>query len=355
MLNQCTFPVKQFNSKEMKAILQQTLVAVRQLIFKSSMLIPLVIVMSLLHGCISGAKKLTTGKLPDEIVYARSKDTIANGGVIYTAPKPFAKSIAIIWIHGWGVNFYQPQYVKIGRALAEQGYTCITANTRMHDLGNVEGYRGDKRIRGGGYWGVASEEVRDIAAWIDFAESRGYKQMVLVGHSSGWAAVRRYQAEKQDKRVIGLVCASGSNYPSPKVDSAQLVQAIPLMAADKGDELIKDPKRSFPSYISAATFMDIANTPPEYKDFFGFNTPNAGITKIHCPILAFFGTNGDVGNEAELEKLQSIIKRQPTIQIKFTTTMIKNADHMYTGEEALVAETIVKWADTLVSTGIRQK
>ena len=25
-----------------------------------------------------------------------------------------------------------------------------------------------KRIRGGGYWGVASEEVRDLAAWVDF-------------------------------------------------------------------------------------------------------------------------------------------------------------------------------------------
>jgi hypothetical protein len=117
------------------------------------------------------------------------------------------------------------------------------------------------------------------------------------------------------------------------------------MAADKGDELIKDPKRSFPSYISAATFMDIVNTPSEYKDFFGFKIPNAGIIKIHCPILAFFGTNGDVGNEAELESLQSCIKKQPAIQIKVTTLMIKNAEHMYKGEERQVAETIARWAD----------
>ena len=57
------------------------------------------------------------------------------------------------------MNFYYPTYVGIGRALAERGYTCITGNTRMHDLGNVAGWRGEKRIRGGGYWGVASEEV----------------------------------------------------------------------------------------------------------------------------------------------------------------------------------------------------
>ena len=310
----------------------------------------------LCQSCAPRPEMMTPGKFPEKLIYVRSNDDIVNGGVIFTPPKNEAKPIAIIWIHGWGVNFYSPTYITIGRAIAENGYTCITGNTRMHDLGNVEGYRGDKRIRGGGYWGVASDEVRDIAAWIDLAESRGYKQMILVGHSAGWAAVRRYQAEKQDKRVIGLVCASGSIYPDTRqVDSAQLVQAIPLMAADKGDELIKDPKRSFPSYISAATFMDIVNAPPEYKDFFGFNIPNAGIRKIHCPILAFFGTNGDVGNEAELEALQSSIKKQPAIQIKITTTMIKNADHMYTGEEVQVAETIVKWADSLVSTRIRQK
>ena len=114
-----------------------------------------------------------------------------------------AKPIAVLWIHGWGVNFYYPTYVGIGRALAERGYACIIGNTRMHDLGNVAGWRGEKRIRGGGYWGVASEESRDLAAWIDFAERSGFKKIVLVGHSAGWSAVRRYQAEVQDPRVVG--------------------------------------------------------------------------------------------------------------------------------------------------------
>jgi len=63
----------------------------------------------------------------------------------------------------------------IGRALAERGCTCITTNTRMHDLASVEAWRREKRIRGGGYWGVASEEVLDLAAWIDFDQDRGFK------------------------------------------------------------------------------------------------------------------------------------------------------------------------------------
>src|SRR6266851_1324618 len=164
------------------------------------------------QGSVHGAGKETAGKFAEELVYVRSKDAIVNGGAIFAPPKDSAKPIAVIWIHGWGVNFYQPTYVKIGRGIAESGYTCITGNTRMHDLGNVT-WKGDKRIRGGGYWGVASEQVRDIAAWIDFAEARGFKQVVLVGHSAGWAAVTQYQAETQDPRVVGVVVASGTVQP----------------------------------------------------------------------------------------------------------------------------------------------
>jgi len=71
-----------------------------------------------------------------------------------------------------GRQFYSPTYVAISRSLAKRGYTVITGNTRMHDLGNVEAWRGEKRIRGVAI-GSRSEQVRDLAAWIDFAEGLG--------------------------------------------------------------------------------------------------------------------------------------------------------------------------------------
>src|SRR5712692_6150813 len=138
---------------------------------------------------------VTTGKFPEELVYVLSSDDIINGGTIFTPPKALAKPMAVLWVHGWGANFYSPTYVMIGRALAERGFTAITLNTRMHDLANVAGERRGKRIRGGGYWGVTSEDARDIAAWIDFAQQRGFERVVLVGHSAGWASVAAYQAK----------------------------------------------------------------------------------------------------------------------------------------------------------------
>jgi pimeloyl-ACP methyl ester carboxylesterase len=212
-------------------------------------------------------------------------------------------------------------------------------------------WRGEKRIRGGGYWGVASEQVRDIAAWIDFAEARGFKQVILVGHSAGWAAVTQYQAAEQDRRVVGVVIASGSVSPGTgPSDPDQIAQATRMVADGHPDELVRDPKRSFPSYISAATMLDIVNTPPEFKDFFGTrkDTKTPAVTRIRCPLLAFFGTRGDVGTEADLELLKSSLRRQPSGPSRVDTVMIRGADHMYAGEEIQVAETIAKWAITLL-------
>jgi pimeloyl-ACP methyl ester carboxylesterase len=220
----------------------------------------------------------------------------------------------------------------------------------MHDIGTNAGERRGKRIRGGGYWGVASEEVRDLAAWIDVAEGRGFREVVLVGHSAGWAAVRLYQSERQDERVVGVVLASGAVRPETRpTDPELLAQATRLGADGRGDDLVRIPNRPFPSFVSAATFLDVANTPPEQKDFFGVQTPNAAVTRLRCPLLAWFGTREpDIGTEADLERLKSAIQRQSSGPSRVDTVMIQNADHMYAGEEAQVAQTIAEWVDTLL-------
>ena len=92
----------------------------------------------------------------------------------------------------------------------------------MHDLGNVETYRAEKRVRGGTYWGIPSEQVRDIAAWIDFAEGLGFKRIVLVGHSAGANAVREYQAQTHDPRVAGLILASGDVRPEYQTSTSRM-------------------------------------------------------------------------------------------------------------------------------------
>jgi pimeloyl-ACP methyl ester carboxylesterase len=269
---------------------------------------------------------------------------------LFSPAKDAAKPIAIIWVHGSGVNFYYPTYVKIGRELAARGFAFIAVNTRMHDLGTVAaGFHGEKRIRGGVYWGRYSDQARDISAWIAFANDRGYKQVVLAGHSAGTTAVQTYQAAKQDSRVAGLVLASGRFQPvTTPTDQEMLAEAARLVAEGRGEELLHYPNRPSPSFVSAATFLDLAQWLP--KDFFGVHTREAPIARIRCPILAWFGTNEpDVGAAADLELLKTSVKRLTAGPERVDTAMIQNADHMYEGHESAVADVLSKWMDTLIA------
>jgi pimeloyl-ACP methyl ester carboxylesterase len=296
-----------------------------------------------------GTEKNTAGGFTEELVFAKSSDGINNGGAIFTPTKDAAKPTAVIWIHGWGVNFYYPSYVKIGRALAERGYACLTANTRMHDIGTIAAFRGDERIRGGGYWGVTSDQDHDLDAWISFAIERGFKDVVLAGHSAGSTAVRGYQAAKQDARVVGMVHASGAIRPVNRpADPDLLAQATKLVAEGRGEDLLRFPNRPNPSFVSAATYLDLTKHMPEMRDFFGVETPKPGVERIRCPILALYGTKEpDIGTPDDLELLKTTVRRLPSGPARVDTAMIQNASHMYDGEEAQIAQIIANWADTL--------
>ena len=285
----------------------------------------IVLIASLGTACRSRPEAIDAAKSPEQVVFARSQDDVVSGGMMFSPLRDSARPVAILWIHGWGVNFYEPSYVAIGRALAQQGYAVIDGNTRMHDLGNVMARRGGKRIRGGGYWGVASEEARDIAAWIDLAEANGFKRVVLAGHSAGWGAVRSYVAQVGDPRVVGLVLASGSVQPDLRTsDPEQLREAHRLMAAGEGDALVRDPKRDFPSYVSAATFLDIDVflNDPAARDFFGVQVANASIARVRIPLLAFFGTRDDVGGQVDLDTIVSAVRRHQGGTANVTTALI---------------------------------
>jgi pimeloyl-ACP methyl ester carboxylesterase len=293
-------------------------------------------------------KKETPLKVTEELVHVQTNDGITNAGALFRAPVGSASPIAVIWIHGSQLNFYDPSYVKIGRELAARGFTTITVNTRMHDLGNLATTRG-QRVRGGVYWGRYSEQVRDLAAWIDFAVARGFKSVILTGHSAGATAVQAYQAETQDRRVVGLVIASGRFQPNTTPpDPERLAQAKKLVSEGLGEALLPNADRPT-SFVSAATFLDLANMGQVLRDFYGVKTPDPPVTRVRCALLAWFGTKEpEIGTTADLELLKSTLQRLPAGPSRVDTVMIQNADHMYSGEEAQVAQTLANWASALV-------
>ena len=88
-----------------------------------------------------------------------------------------------------------------------------------------------------------------------------------------------------------------------------MAQAMRLVEAGSGDDLIRLPNKSFPSYMSAATFLDLANVPPAVLDFFGLEVGTPGVASLRKPLPAFFGTRGDVGGPADFEIVRTSVKK----------------------------------------------
>ncbi len=287
----------------------------------------------------------------EELVYAQAVDGILNGGALFR-PRDTARSsrTAVVWIHGSGINFYYPSYVKIARELAGHGIPTIVCNTRMHDLGNIEAFRDPANARGGSYWGITTDQVNDVAAWIQFAGARGYDRVVLVGHSAGATAVQIYMARTQDSHVAGLVLASGRFQPAPgpPVDATRLARAKELVAAGRGEDPVPPTAAGArPSPTSAATLVDLAGMGAELSDFYGVTTPNPPIARVRVPILAWFGTNNDVGTQADLELLEKTLKTLGAGPSRVNTVMIPGASHMYDGHEVAVSEILAKWVEDI--------
>ena len=293
------------------------------------------------------AEARTSPTTREELIVARTGDDLVQTGLLVEPTGRPKQRIAVIWIPGTAQNFYLQSYVQIARETAKRGYAVITANTRLHDIGCFLAYREDGDVRGGAYWGLYAKEKLDIAAWIECAVSRGYQKVVLVGHSAGGPAVRRYQAELQDPRVAGMVMASVSVVPAPRSpDPATLKAASEMVAKGRGQDFLPGIRLSY------QTYLDLMQTPAEIHDFYGVVTPNPAISRVRCPLLAWFGSKeSDVGTAADLDRLRTLIARQPTGPVSVDTAIVQDADHLYGGQEAQIAGILANWIDKLSSAG----
>lgn len=150
-------------------------------------------------------------------------------------------------------------------------------------------------------------------------------------------------AEREDKRVIGWGQASvGLALWPPRADAAQLKIASDMVAGGHGQDFMPNIR------LSAATFLDYGQTPQDIYDFYGIETTTPAVSKVHKPLLAFYGTEQDVGSQGDLDRLRLLINKRSGGTIRIDTALIQGADHDYTGKAAEVSHLIDSWVDNLI-------
>jgi dienelactone hydrolase len=276
----------------------------------------------------------------EELAFVEREDGAGlEGAVIYPASIE-RKAVAIIWVHGNTSRYYDLPYVQVGRELAAQGYTFVTANTHGHDVMTELWEDTNSAPAGAVCWERFDEVPMDIAPWIDLAIEEGAQQVVIVGHSFGANKVAYYQAMKQDPRVLGIVCASADVKWHADTDKVALAER--MEAEGRSEEILPQLEAAWYS-TSVKTFLARARIAQHvlYSD-----TQTPYIAHVKCPILAFYGTEEDwCGTQSDLDN----IKRNATASPRVDTCLLEGADHIYWGKAAQTAGLIARWIETLAA------
>ena len=280
----------------------------------------------------------------EELVYVERTDGLGlEGAIIRPAEEAVregaAAATAVILVHGNTSRFYDQPYVELGRELAALGYTFITANTHGHDVTSVIWGPEGESNPGGACWERFDEVPLDLEAWVGLAADLGYERVVLMGHSFGANKVVYYQAVRDDPRVAGVVSASGD--VRWKANPERLAQAERMEAEGKPDEVL--PALEVPWYLmSARTYLGRARFA---QHVFDSDTQSAYVSRVRCPILAFYGTEEEwCGSQDELDT----IRRNARSSSRVDTLLIEGADHVYWRRAPEVAGIIAGWIDNLV-------
>ncbi len=130
------------------------------------------------------------------IVEIETPDNLPLYGLYNNANK--SKTI-LINVHGTASNFYENYFMALlAESLEKKGISTLSTNNRGASVMQVYPHAG-----------AAIENfedcVLDIDAWVDYALSQGYKNIILQGHSLGTEKVVYYMNKGKNAKKINII------------------------------------------------------------------------------------------------------------------------------------------------------
>lgn len=276
-----------------------------------------------------------------DLVHVETADDVRLDGVLRTPAVGLEAGRLgldlVICHHGVGGNFYNQYFFDdLGSLLLEQGCAVLRVNSRGHD----QVYRGPRGNLGAEYE-IIDDCRLDWRAWLDFAESSGYKRIGLWGHSLGAVKTIYYQSVEDDRRVVCAVASSPPRFSyAAYVASAEgprfqadMARAQQLVAAGQPEAIIE-----------AAAPLVTAFTARTYVDKYGPDSRYDMLDRASGsgpPLLVTLG-------ELEIDGLafRDLAEQGPALHMaspQVSYSLIRGADHSYASRVPELMETFRGW------------
>jgi pimeloyl-ACP methyl ester carboxylesterase len=278
-----------------------------------------------------------------ELVVTQTDDQIRLHGFFLPAQStPKIDVDAAIFTHAVAGNFYNSRFLtRLAASVGDLGINVLVGNNRGHDVINYLSASGARQTVGAAHEIVADCQL-DLAAWVSLLRQRGFRRILIAGHSLGAIKTLFAQAHKPQKEVVGLATFSASRLcyqdfiDSPSQD--RFLHWLNLAKKYKNagdDQRLLDVDFPFPVLISANTYIDKYDSSDRYNWL-------KYVDKIQVPTLLAFGEQELAENPA----FHGIIEQFNALELsekQFCVTTVAKANHYYTGCQQNAADELCRW------------
>ncbi len=254
------------------------------------------------------------------------------------------KDICIICIHGMCGTIIDNYFATVwGKLLAKNDIGFIYEHNRGHSIENDIVMKDGSFKRCGCMYEIFEDCIYDIDLAIQTAKEKGYKRIILLGHSLGCNKVIYYYYKKHPN-ILGIILAS-----APDMIGSHL-----LIEPDY-EELLKEAKENIEKnqptkllhkmiedymYMSSQTYYNWFHKNSNLNNLPIISNPKnwEQLETIDVPILTFSGSK-DEDYYLHLD----LLKEKATNCKNFEYQIIENTGHTYQEKELETGNLILNW------------
>jgi pimeloyl-ACP methyl ester carboxylesterase len=257
-----------------------------------------------------------------DLIWAEAEDKVALQGLLWE-PQKAGESLVIMVPGGTtgAALFPAHDYGPLAQLLTENGYAFLVGNMRASYNNAYSEY---------------SDSVKDIAAFVAYAKSKGYARIAVLGISLGGARMAQYVAERNDPAVkaVGFMASIPSPYLEFQIRSSEadkrrledtLRHARELVAEGKGQQPV-----GFDNWFPG--FVSVMGTAKALISYFGApSDPSAPSSvkfgpQIKVPALVIHGDKDELALPPNAQKIYDSLTASPQRDLVW----VKGASHYLT-------------------------
>jgi pimeloyl-ACP methyl ester carboxylesterase len=206
-----------------------------------------------------------------DLILVETEDRVALNGLLWE-PQNVGDSLVVMVPGGTtgAALFPAHDYSPLANALTDNGYAFLLCNMRASYNNPYAEY---------------SDAVKDIAAFVAYAKSKGYARIAILGISLGGPRMAQYVAERNDPAVkaVGFIASIPSPYLEFQVRSSE---------AEK--RRLEDTLRHARELVAQGQSQE----PVGYANWFPGGVSVMGTAKA---LISFFGAPSDPGTPSSIK------------------------------------------------------